>query len=191
MASASSSASSGSRSSSSSSGSCRIETFEITQGSWQISAGGNAYQPCNMDATFQSSGGGRCGCCEYRQFIRGWARTKQPGDTAWAPVILPLKGGKVMLPNEFREDGSGSQAYGYRSQTWGQNSVDKYTPSPRSTACNYAGYDEPGWHNAPLPSGTQFQVDIEFSGRIVNICGPKETIIQEKTWRVQKEGTFP
>ena len=137
-----------------------------------------ARESFNMNADFSSRESCECGCCEYRQYVRG--RFLANG----AAVTHQLPSGPLSATT-FQEDGipnfygAGSHAfYGHRADAGFPNDV--YQAPDRATGCEYRGFDRPGI------SGPQdlYEVDLEFRGEIIDTCCWNR-VLRSSTWRVR------
>jgi len=151
-----------------------------------VFVGGKHGESFEMNADFVDSGSGSgaaCSCCEYRQYVRGQFQYRASDQDPWITVNLLLRYGVPLSLVNFNEDGfPDGSAYGYRAFN---GCSDAFLPSPRATGCQYRGTDFPGLSN--LASGTQYNIDLEFRGAIVDVCN-NEALVQGSTWTVSCQG---
>jgi hypothetical protein len=118
-----------------------------------------------------SSDGTECACCQYRQFVRGYA--VQLGVRVAGPQIY----GGNLDPVKFREDGYADAAgrlrpRGHRQDPGKPN--DQYSPT-QATGCHYESEDTP-----QCPVGQELH--LEFLGMIIDTCEGR--VIELRTWKV-------
>jgi hypothetical protein len=137
-----------------------------------------------MNADFQGTGSSECRCCEYRQYVRGYGRYRANSASPWTTVNHLLRWGVPLSPVNYNEDGfSNGSAYGYRAFN---GCSDDFLPHPRTTGCQYRGTDYPG---LTLPTGYQYDVQLDFIGQIVDVCN-SNTVIQSSAWTVSCQGVI-
>jgi hypothetical protein len=115
----------------------------------------------------------RCGCCEYRQFVRGTF-----SDAGGAAVRFDLPSGGLD-PVTWCEDGAidefGAGAHGYYGRRATSSSGDAYGGTGTSQGCKYRANETP---SCPPTDG----VHLEFLGLVVDTC--RGTVAAKKTWAV-------
>jgi hypothetical protein len=115
----------------------------------------------------------RCGCCEYRQFVRGTF-----SDAAAAPVRFDLPSGPLD-PAEYREDGTidevGPDKHGYYGHRDTSSPGDAYGGTGAAKGCSYRGNET---SSCPPTDGAH----LEFLGLIVDCCQGK--VVDKRTWVV-------
>lgn len=149
-----------------------------------------AYVPFDVDIDFSDTGGCKCDCCEYRQQIRGTIKRKR-GDK-WEVVKKQLPDGDLSAA-KFKEDGAQDPEHPGKFVSPGHNR-DSKDPNDIYTknGCHYHIHDEPGYS---APQGTEFEIDLEFAGEVVDICNknPKTkrpAVRARKMWKVKFSGTL-
>ncbi len=137
-----------------------------------------ARESFEMNADFSSGEPCRCGCCEYRQYVRG--RFLFNGRVH----RHPLPGGPLSATT-FQEDGipnfysPGRHAfYGHRADPGFP--TDVYRAPDRATGCEYRGFDQPGISGPRA----RYEVDLEFRGEIIDACCCNK-VLRSTTWRVR------
>jgi hypothetical protein len=127
-----------------------------------------------MEADFQASGRRcRCGCCQYRQYVRGTFT-----DGAGAPVRFDLPSGPLD-PTAWCEDGSfdefGPGRHGFYGRRPTSSPGDEYDGAGKAQGCSYRGSTAP---SCP-PADT---LHLEFLGLIVDTCQAR--VITTEKWVV-------
>jgi hypothetical protein len=147
----------------------------VTTGSGARKAG----EEFDMLATFaEDEGSSRCGCCEYRQYVRGnFTYNGQP-------LVHHLPSGPLD-PTTFLEDGILGALYGphfgHRNEAGAWD--DRYQPD-RDDGCEYRGHDFPGIAGN---SGSTFEIDLEFRGEIIDVCSGG-AVLRSAIWKVRYRG---
>jgi RHS repeat-associated protein len=137
------------------------------------------HESFDMQADFIQGGGCCCGCCEYRQYVRGAFTVN--GKASPHPLPGGWLGHRWLedgIPNEW---GAGRHGYyGHRSDPDAAN--DRYQPLPdRLNACEYRGHDDPGFSNAP--AADRLRVMLSFRGEIIDICN-SNAVLRRAFWAV-------
>jgi hypothetical protein len=154
---------------------CCVKTFDVPANrSGRQWDGTTLFETFEMNAIFGEGLCCRCRCCEYRQEIRGSFAI------GGAPWILQLPRGPLG-PTAWMEDGVPNWfgpgrhfRYGHRRDPG--TGTDIYRPNRRD-GCEYAGWDRPFVRGA-LP----LAINLEFRGRIIDICTGK--VKRSTTWQV-------
>jgi hypothetical protein len=115
----------------------------------------------------------KCGCCEYRQFVRGTF-----SDAGGAAVRFDLPSGGLD-PVTYCEDGAidefGPGAHGYYGRRARSSSGDAYGGTGAAKGCTYRGNETP---SCPPTDG----VHLEFLGLVVDVC--RGRVAAKETWAV-------
>ena len=115
----------------------------------------------------------KCGCCEYRQFVRGTFT-----DAGAGAVRFDLPSG-ALDPARYCEDGAidefGPGKHGYYGRRATSSGGDAYGGSGGSTGCNYQANEKP---SCPPTDG----VHLEFLGLVVDLC--RGRVAAKETWVV-------
>jgi hypothetical protein len=115
----------------------------------------------------------QCGCCEYRQYVRGTF-----SDAAGAPVRFDLPSG-ALDPASYCEDGAidefGPGAHGYYGHRSTSSPGDAYAGAGKSASCTYRGNERP---SCPPTDG----VHLEFLGLVIDVCQGR--VAAKRTWIV-------
>ena len=127
-----------------------------------------------MHAAFRNDGRRcRCGCCEYRQYVRGTFT-----DAAGAAVRFDMPSG-ALDPARWCEDGAvdefGTGRHGYYGHRDTSSPGDEYSSPTGSKACTYRGREAA---SCPPTDGA----DLEFLGLIVDRCNRR--VVAKRTWTV-------
>jgi hypothetical protein len=152
--------------------SCCVKRFDAPFNSTTDPAVKSEY--FEVEADFTARGGRcKCGCCEYRQFVRGTFT-----DAGGAAVRFDLPSG-ALSPGDYCEDGSidefGPASHGYYGHRSTSSSGDAYGGSGKAKGCTYRGHETAG---CPPTDG----VHLEFLGLIVDVC--RGTVAAKRTWVV-------
>lgn len=118
-----------------------------------------------VTAEFSSGAGLDCGCCSYRQEIKGLARYRMTGGEWTVAREVP----------DFVEDCTIDemgieQCYGDRSAA--ERTNDVYSHPDRKTGCKYASYDAPGLYDLrraieqAISQGKQLELEIDLTFRL-------------------------
>jgi hypothetical protein len=102
---------------------------------------------------------------EFRQYLKGYICCRKNDFSTWQCIALHIKGGKIIDPYSFQEDGIGDAAYGYRG-SGGCSDDFGPCPSTRQNGWLYTAADFPGMKDV---RGTEYQVKLDFSFQIINI----------------------
>jgi hypothetical protein len=146
----------------------------------QVVAGGSVTGPFDVDVDFESNAPYRCGCCEFRQYIRaqtGQIPYSEDGNPVNYRVVDPSDTTKrVNLGESPMEDypdyGGNKVRYGHRDEA--QSANESYTnggsgPNAgavnRATGCHYHSHDAPGINN--IQAGHHYSVALAFHVEIV------------------------
>ncbi|MDQ3933642.1 MAG: hypothetical protein M3340_03315 [Actinomycetota bacterium] len=115
----------------------------------------------------------QCGCCEYRQFVRGTFT-----DAGGAAVRFDLPSG-ALDPAVYCEDGAidefGAGKHGYYGHRATSSSGDAYGGTGASKGCTYRANEKP---SCPPTDG----VHLEFLGLVVDVC--RGRVAAKETWVV-------
>ncbi len=127
-----------------------------------------------MEADFVARGRRcSCGCCEYRQFVRGTFT-----DGAGASVRFDLPSG-ALDASRYCEDGFidefGPGAHGYYGHRKTSSPGDAYDGGGPAKGCTYRANETPAC--PPVESA-----HLEFVGLVVDAC--QRTVVEERTWVV-------
>ena len=121
---------------------------------------------------------GCCNCCEFRQYIRGYAEVD---GVAMSP---PVPGFNFLGWNEDQDvDG---MHYGHRDER--AEDGDRYVPD-QDRGCIYVGRDAPGVYG--LASGDDYFIYFEFVDVIIDTCNDDEVVAGPETWDMIAAGTVP
>ena len=128
----------------------------------------------DIEADFASHGRKcKCGCCEYRQFVRGTFT-----DAAGAAVRFDMPSGPLD-PVRFCEDGAidefGVGAHGFYGHRNTSSPGDEYGGTGAQKGCSYRANEAPGC--PPTDS-----VHLEFIGLVVDRC--HGTVTSKQSWVV-------
>lgn len=151
---------------------CCVKRFEAPlNSSTDATAKSEAFE---MEADFTARAPRcRCGCCEYRQFVRGTFN-----DAAGAAVRFDLPSG-ALDPVAYCEDGAidefGPGAHGYYGRRTTSSPGDAYGGTGTSAGCTYRANEKPSC--PPTDS-----VHLEFLGLVVDVC--RGTVAAKRTWVV-------
>jgi hypothetical protein len=153
---------------------CELKNFNVTEPLTvpiQVPAGVAPARGKQFKVTAEfASNGAECGCCEYRQFVRGSCINQMGGIDNFQTA------GGNLDETKFREDGypsvGGFIPRGHRDRP--ETSVDRYLPDQK-TGCKYESIDEP-------QCGLDQMLHLEFLGMIVDTC--EHRIVELQTWRV-------
>jgi hypothetical protein len=141
----------------------------IDQGAGFAPAHGKKF---TVTAEFNSDGA-ECGCCEYRQFIRGTVSKNGMKQT-----YMPGVAGGQLHESIFREDGVFDESTNTRTprghRDLSGSNVDQYKPNQK-TGCRYETEDTP---QCPL----DMEMHLQFIGMIIDTCEGR--VIDIKTWSV-------
>jgi hypothetical protein len=114
-----------------------------------------------------------CGCCEYRQYVRGTF-----SDAAGAPVRFDLPSGALDSAT-YCEDGYidefGPGKHGYYGHRATSSAGDAYSGTAPSQDCNYRANETPACPPAEA-------AHLEFVGLIVDLC--RGRVAEKRTWVV-------
>ncbi|HEX8075175.1 MAG TPA: hypothetical protein VF545_09355 [Thermoleophilaceae bacterium] len=152
--------------------SCRVKRFEAPlNSSTNATAKSETFE---MEADFVARAiRCRCGCCEYRQFVRGTF-----SDAAGAAVRFDLPSG-ALDPVAYCEDGAidefGAGAHGYYGHRSTSSPGDAYSGTGKLAGCTYRANEKP---SCPPTDG----VHLEFLGLIVDVC--RGRVAAKRTWVV-------
>jgi hypothetical protein len=148
--------------------SCCVKRFDAPFNSATDPAAKSEY--FEIEADFIQRGRCQCGCCEYRQFVRG-----RFTDANGADVRFDLPSG-ALSPSDYCEDGSidefGSGSHGFYGRRSTSTPGDDYGGK---LECNYRGRETAG---SP-PTDT---VQLEFLGLVVDTC--RRRVADVRTWSV-------
>jgi hypothetical protein len=115
----------------------------------------------------------RCGCCEYRQFVRGTFT-----DAGGASVRFDMPSG-ALDPVRWCEDGAidefATGQHGYYGHRGTSSPGDEYSGTGARAGCTYRAREEP---SCP-PSES---AHLEFLGLIVDRC--RGTVVAKRNWVV-------
>jgi hypothetical protein len=128
-----------------------------------------------------------CRRCEYRQFIKGYARVRKRLELfslgGWQDVRLVGASGQQIPDKDFVEDGKGGRAYGRRQLP--DDPWDRYLPpDDRLNGCAYQGGDAPSIGGLSL--GDHVDLKLDFMGRIVDV--PTGHVVWEGQWSIHCYG---
>jgi len=116
----------------------------------------------------------RCGCCEYRQFVRGAF-----SDAAGARVRFDLPSGPLD-PRDYREDGTidefGHDRPGYYGHRDTSSPGDAYGGGGAEKGCRYRANETP---SCPPTDGAH----LEFLGLVVDCCHGR--VVAKRRWTVE------
>jgi hypothetical protein len=114
-----------------------------------------------------------CGCCEYRQFVRGTF-----SDAAGAAVVFDLPSGPLDSVR-YCEDGAidefGAGSHGYYGRRKTSSPGDAHDGGGTAKGCTYRANETPA---CPPAEGAH----LEFIGLIVDLC--QRRIVAKRTWVV-------
>jgi hypothetical protein len=127
-----------------------------------------------VEAEFRAQGRRcRCGCCEYRQFVRGTFT-----DAGGASVRFDMPSGPLD-PARYCEDGAidefGVAKHGYYGHRDTSTPGDEYGGTGAQKGCAYRSKEKP---SCPPSDG----VHLEFLGLIIDRC--RRTVVAKRTWTV-------
>ena len=115
----------------------------------------------------------RCGCCEYRQFVRGTFT-----DAGSAAVRFDLPSG-ALSPTSYCEDGTideyGPGKHGYYGHRGESSGGDAYGGPGPTDGCKYRA-------NETLSCPPTDTLHLEFLGLVVDTC--RRTVVAKRTWVV-------
>ncbi|HEX8744455.1 MAG TPA: hypothetical protein VF712_15105 [Thermoleophilaceae bacterium] len=151
---------------------CCAKRFEAPLNSVPDPAAGN--ERFEMEADFLARGRRcSCGCCEYRQFVRGTFT-----DAGGAAVPFDMPSGPLDA-SRYCEDGAidefGPGAHGYYGHRQTSSPGDTYASSGTAKGCAYRANETP----ACPPAET---AHLEFVGLIVDVC--QRRVVAKRTWVV-------
>ncbi|HKP91532.1 MAG TPA: hypothetical protein VJT75_16320 [Thermoleophilaceae bacterium] len=115
----------------------------------------------------------RCGCCEYRQFVRGTFT-----DAAGAAVRFDMPSG-ALDPARYCEDGAidefGAGSHGFYGHRDTSSPGDEYGAPHGNRGCDYRGNETPSCPPADA-------MHLEFLGLIVDRC--RQLVVAKRQWVV-------
>jgi hypothetical protein len=115
----------------------------------------------------------RCGCCEYRQYVRGTFT-----DGAGAAVRFDMPSG-ALDPARWCEDGAvdefGAGRHGYYGHRDTSSPGDEYSAPDAASGCTYNANETPSCPPAE-------SAHLEFLGLIVDVCNRQ--VVAKRTWAV-------
>ena len=115
----------------------------------------------------------RCGCCEYRQYVRGTF-----SDAAGAAVPFDMPSGPLD-PATYCEDGAidefGPGKHGFYGHRATSSAGDTYGGTGASSGCNYRGQE-----TSSCPPAES--AHLEFIGLIIDRCRGK--VVEKREWTV-------
>jgi hypothetical protein len=127
-----------------------------------------------MEADFVARGRRcRCGCCEYRQYVRGTFT-----DASGSAIRFDLPSG-ALDTSRYCEDGAidefGPAAHGYYGHRQTSSPGDAYDGGGPAKGCAYRANETPACPPAE-------SAHLEFLGLIVDVC--QRTVVEKRTWVV-------
>jgi hypothetical protein len=138
----------------------------------------------NMKADFDTPIPCTCVCGEYRQFVRGYAKSN-------GTSVVHRLCSNTMSPTIWYEDcltsGGTNLKYGYHSIAF---ATSKFTNPDQATGCTFEGFDYPGFPLSGVSSGDKLEMHLEFIGKLVDACDSDKELTSS-SWTVEGSGTVP
>lgn len=121
---------------------------------------------------------GCCHCCQFRQYVRGYAELNG------VPLLPPVPNLNILTWEEDQDAAGGM--YGHRTQPGEPG--DRYVPR-QSDGCIYLGMDAPGFYN--LRPGDDYFIYFEFADFIIDTCNDNEVVAGPEFWDMIASGVVP
>jgi hypothetical protein len=160
---------------------CEVDRFRVVtvnQPNVVTDAAGrtDVYGHARFVALFNDNG--CCRCCEFRQYIRGYAELNG------VSVAPPVPNFNILGWNEDQDAAGGK--YGHRNRPAERG--NRYVPN-QANGCTYLGSDYPGFYG--LNPGDDYLIYFEFSDFIIDTCNGDAVVSGPETWDFVAAGKAP